>query len=143
MYASIQEIEEPLERRAADAGEALRQNICAQKHRGAHRADRQRPTHAGGVAAEQVHLQHPERVPRDGRFGERTKAGVDAVHRRVRLCLPIDNLPRRIDDRRRLRREPHDRVVVRHREDLVQRQRRTIKADHSRGSDLEMTVFSL
>ena len=60
--AAVEEVEQPLERRAADAGEALGQHVGAERHRRTHGPNRQRIADAGGVAAQQVDLQRAERI---------------------------------------------------------------------------------
>ena len=104
--AVVEQVEQPLERLAPDAGEALGEHVRAQRHRGAHGADRQRVADAGGVAAQQVHLQRAERVARDGRSRRARRTRVDAVDRRVAERLTIDDGARRVDARRGVRREP-------------------------------------
>ena len=86
----VEQRDQRVERLDADAGEALRQHVRAQRHRRAHGARRQRLADAGGVAAQQVELQRLERVGRDLHFGERAEAGVDAVGRLVAARAAID-----------------------------------------------------
>ena len=64
--AVVEEVQQPLERRAPDAREALGQDVRPQRHRGTDGSNRQGVTDAGGVAAQEVHLQRAERVTRDG-----------------------------------------------------------------------------
>ena len=79
----VEQREQRLERLDANAGEALRQHVRAQRHRRAHGAHRQRLADAGGVAAQQIQLQRGELRRAGSRLGERAEAGVDAVDRRV------------------------------------------------------------
>ena len=71
MDAAVEQREQRLERLDADAGEALRQHVGAQRHRRAHRAHRQRLADAGGVAAQQVELQRAR--DRRGRCASRRR----------------------------------------------------------------------
>ena len=83
MDARVERVDQPVERRAPDAGVALREHVRPQRHHRPHRARRQRLADAGRVAAQQVPLQRPQRVPRNLHLGQRAEAGVDAVDRRV------------------------------------------------------------
>ena len=91
MDAGVEQREQRLERLDADARVALGQDVAAQRHRGAHRAHRQRLADAGRVAAHQVHLQGVEVGAVDARLRERPEAGVDAVDRRLAGRGAIDD----------------------------------------------------
>ena len=91
--AAIEHVDQPLERAAADAGEALGEDVGAQRHRRTHGADRQRLADAGRVAAQQIELERAKRIARDRRLGQRAEAGVDAVDRLHRR-RPCDRRPR-------------------------------------------------
>ena len=119
VHAAVEQLDEALERGAANAGEALGEHVRAQRHRRAHRAHRQRLADAGRMAAQQIELQRAERAARNRRLRQRAEAGVDAVDRRRR--------PRPCDRRRRAtastrarggRREPDRRALVRDRDEL-------------------------
>ncbi len=92
--AMIEQGDQRLERGEADAREAFREHVGAQRHRRPHGADRQRIAQPGGVAAQQVELQRFERVRRDRDLGERTEAGVDAVRRLIAARAPFDHRAR-------------------------------------------------
>ena len=64
MHAVIEQREQRVERLDANARVALGQHVGAQRHRGAHRAHRQRLVDAGGVAAQQIDLQRRQIVAR-------------------------------------------------------------------------------
>ena len=110
----------------------------------AHRAHRQRLADAGGVAAQQVELQRAERVARNRGLGQRAEAGVDAVDRRRRRGVTIDDAraPRRRAARRvaaRARRGASPSAIVDRAASSVERCRRRGEACHAR-IDLEYRV---
>src|SRR5437879_4609843 len=88
MHIIINKRNQRVERLDADPREALGQHVGAQRHRRAHRADRQRIADACGVAPKKVQLQRFERAARDLDVGERSKSGVDAVGRLVAARAP-------------------------------------------------------
>ena len=93
-----------LQRLDANPGESFRQHVGAQRHRRADDRHRQRIADAGGVAAQEIHLQLGERVVRDPHVGEVAEPGVDAVRRRVVVGGP-----------RQRRRAPRERDRAPHR----------------------------
>ncbi len=62
------------------AGEPLREDVRTQQHHRAHFAPRQRHTHAGRMAAHEVHLQRRELVRRDRHVGELAEPRRHAIH---------------------------------------------------------------
>ena len=92
MHIIINKRNQRVERLDAEPREALGQHVGAQRHRRAHRADRQRIADACGVAPKKVQLQRFERAERDLDVGERSKSGVDAVGRLVAARAPLDDV---------------------------------------------------
>jgi hypothetical protein len=70
VHMRVQQIEQAIERAAANAGVALGEDVGAQRHHRAHRAPRQQLADAGRVAAQEVALQIAERVLRDLDFSQ-------------------------------------------------------------------------
>ena len=132
MHAAIQQIDQPFERRDADARIALRQHVGAKRHHRADGAHRQRIVDARGMAAKEIELELAERVLRDRDFRQRSEAGVDPVHRRVTLRLPVHHIACRRDRRDGAPRDRDRRELVRDRGELLERQRFTIELDHQR-----------
>ncbi len=130
VHAAVEQREQQLERRAPDAGEALRQDVGAQRHRRAHGADRQRLADAGGVAAQQIQLQRAERVARNRGLGERAEAGVDAVDRLVAGRLAIDDRARRVDARARRPAPARLSAPPSAMAQLFERERRAVEQNH-------------
>ncbi len=120
--AAVQRVDEPLQRLEPDAREPLRQHVRPQRHRRADDGHGERIADAGGVAAEQVHLQRPERVWRDADFRELAEAGVDAVGRLVALREAVDDGPRRAHALARGISQSDRLAVVRDGNEVIQRQ---------------------
>ena len=91
MHAPVEQVEEALERGSANAGVALGEHVRAQRHRRAYRANRERLADARRVTAKQIELERTKRAARNGRLRQRTKAGVDPVHRVVARGFAIDD----------------------------------------------------
>ncbi len=130
MHAAVEQVDQAFERAAADAGESFGEHVGAQRHRRAHRADRERFADAGRVAAEQIELERAERAARNGGVGQRAEAGVDPVDGFVARGLAIDDGPCRVDARGGGRREPDRGAFVRDRDEAVERQRVAVEQNH-------------
>ena len=82
------------------------------------------------MTAQQVYLQRAERVPGDGRFGQRAKTRVDAVDRRIAERLAIDHRARRIDAPGSVGRKADWVVVIGDGQQLVEREAGAVEKDH-------------
>ena len=101
-----------LERLEADAGEPLRQHVRAQRDQRAHDRHRQRFADARGVAADEIELERGEIAGGNRDVRQRAESGVDAVDRRARRRVPIDDGARRAHARDRVGRERDTFVAV-------------------------------
>ena len=84
------------------------------------------------MTAQEIDLQRSERVVRDALLRERAKAGIDAIDRFVAGGMLIDNGSRRIDAPRRVRIERDGCVVVRNRDQLLEREIGASQMNHGR-----------
>jgi hypothetical protein len=130
MHAAVEHFDQEVERAAPDAGETFGQHVGAQRHGGAHRAHGERLADTRRVTPQEIQLQRTERVPWNGRFGQRAKSGIDSVDRLVAGRLAIDHGTGRIDPRTNARRERDWFVMVSDREQVGERKRIAVKKDH-------------
>ena len=110
--AAIQQIAEPLGDQRPDAREALREDVGADQHHGAHDVARQRIADAGAVGADHVALQLVEIFAGNADVGQQADAGIDGVDRVVAGGQPVDERARALPSARRRRgqrRTPADR----------------------------------
>ncbi len=122
--------EETLERRAPHARIAFGEDVRAQHHHGAHRADRQRLGNARGVAAQQVALEIAERGRWNLDVRERSEAGVDAVDRRIVRRVSIDDGACGVHGTRGLGVERDGLEVVGDRAQLIEREAVAVQMNH-------------
>jgi hypothetical protein len=122
MDAAIEQGEQRLQGFDADARKPFGQHVGTQRHRGAHRAHRQRGVDARGVTAQQVELQRGEIRLVDARLGKIAEPGVDAVDRGIAGGLGVDHRPRRGDARARVGRKPDLGAIVGNGEQVGQRE---------------------
>ena len=105
MHAAIEHREEQIECLQPNPRKAFRENVGSQRHRRSDCAVGQRSVDAGGVTAEKIRLQRPERFAGNWRLGKRAKSSVDAVHRRVAGRHAIHHRASEVDATPRVRRE--------------------------------------
>jgi len=130
MHAPVEELDQPLERAAADSGVTLCEHVRPQQHRGPNRPHGQRLANTGRVAPQEVQLKRAERGDRNHHFRQSAKACIDAVDRLAAGGHAIDDDARRIDARGRMVRETDERPAVRNTEELVERQRIAVEENH-------------
>jgi hypothetical protein len=114
-----------------ESGKPFREHVGAQRHRRADDRHRQRIADAGGVTAQQIHLQLGERVVRDPHVGEVAEPGVDAVRRRVVVGGLVNDDPRRANAIARHIAEGELLVAVRNRDEIVERERLAVQQNHN------------
>jgi hypothetical protein len=122
MDRRVQEGDESLERRDADAGEPLSEAVRTEKDQRADRLLRERIADAGGVAPDEVELQLPELLARDHDVGELSEARRHAVNDAPFGDGTVDHGARRLDALHRLRRQRDAVSAARHGDDVLEGQ---------------------
>ena len=130
VYPAIDQRQQQLQGLDANSGKPFREHIGAQRHRRADDRHRQRIADAGGVTAQEIHLQLGERVVRDPHVGEVAEPGVDAVRRRVVVGGLVNDHACRADAIARHVAEGELLVAVRNRDEIVERERLAVEKDH-------------
>ena len=126
VHAAIQHLDQQLQRFDADAGKPFRQHVGAQRHCRAHHRHLKRVADAGGVAAQQIDLKRVELIGRNLYFREIAEARIDAVRRLVAVRVVVDHFTRGTHARARGVGQSDLFVVMCDRDELIQRQGRTV-----------------
>lgn len=125
--AGVEQLGDPLQRLATDAGVGEQKAVEADREGGADDLGRQLLAAAGGVRTQQVDLQLVARGRRDGAVEQRAEAGRDPVYRRAGADELLERRAVALDPRERVRVE-RDGRAGRDRRDRLRRQR-TVERD--------------
>ena len=134
MHTTIEQRDEQLQCERVDAGKALREHVGAERHHRPHDGNRQRPAHAGRVAAQQVDLQRRQRVGLDLHLGKGAEAGIDAIDRRIAASDLVDNVARRLHTVQGRRGDRDLGAVDSNCEELVEREGVAVENNHDDAS---------